>query len=64
MESAVGTYANIIAHELGHYLNLDHWEDKANVMNAVIYEKSSKLLQEQCVTARAAISYYWKAMLR
>jgi hypothetical protein len=64
MESAVGTYSNIIAHELGHYLNLDHWEDKANVMNAVIYEKSAKLVKDQCRAAREAINYYWKAMLR
>jgi hypothetical protein len=64
MESPVGTYSNIIAHELGHYLNLGHYSSTTNLMNALIYSTSTQLTSSQCSAARSAVSYWWKAMLR
>jgi hypothetical protein len=64
MESDVGTYSNIIAHELGHYLNLDHVNDESDLMNPIIYDGSTTLTQSQCNEARAAVSNYWTAMKR
>lgn len=64
LEAPVGTYSNIIAHELGHYLNLDHASDSSNLMNPTIYDSSTQLYSSQCTEARAAISAYWQAMLR
>ncbi len=64
LESAVGTYPNIIAHELGHYLNLPHVSDSTDLMNPVIYTTSTRLSSGQCSAALSAISYYWRAMRR
>ncbi len=64
LEASVGDYPNIIAHELGHYLNLDHYDSGANVMNTMIATNSTPLTSRQCETARAAVSDYWEAMLR
>lgn len=64
LEQPVGTYPNIIAHELGHYLNLDHYSDRSNVMSAVIYTTSTGLNSSQCSAARSAVAYYWQAMMR
>jgi hypothetical protein len=64
LESAVGTYPNLIAHELGHYLNLDHYSSSANLMNPIIYDTSSQLTSSQCNEARSAINYFWKKMKR
>ncbi|OFZ18492.1 MAG: hypothetical protein A2X94_00685 [Bdellovibrionales bacterium GWB1_55_8] len=64
LESIVGTYPNIIAHELGHYLNLGHVSDTTDVMNAIIYQGSTSLTATQCSQARAAAAYYWKSMYR
>jgi hypothetical protein len=63
-ESSVGTYGNIVAHELGHYLNLDHVNDQSDVMNPVIYDNSIGLYNSQCSAARAAATGYWGKMLR
>jgi len=64
MEKPVGTYANIIAHELGHYLNLLHVHDNSNLMNPIIYTRSTVIPREQCVTARQAAGYFWQAAWR
>ena len=64
MESDVGTYPNLIAHELGHYLNLDHAGDSTNLLSPIIYSTSTSLTTGQCNEAKAAIKGYWKAMLR
>ena len=64
LESAVGTYPNIIAHELGHYLNLPHVSDTTDLMNPVIYSTSTRLTSSQCSAALAAVTHYWSAMLR
>jgi hypothetical protein len=64
LESPVGTFPNIVAHELGHYLNLDHVSDTSDVMSPIIYSSSTSLTQAQCTAARAAATHYWSAMLR
>ncbi|MBC7692966.1 MAG: matrixin family metalloprotease [Methylotenera sp.] len=64
LEAAVGTFYPIIAHEIGHYLNLDHVSDSSNLMNPVIYGSSTGLTAGQCSAARSAAQSYWKSMLR
>jgi len=64
LEAPVGTYANIIAHELGHYMNLNHVSDASDLMNPVIYNYSVNLSVDQCNGARQAIEYYWTNMKR
>lgn len=64
LEEPVATFSNIIAHELGHYLNLSHVPDATDLMNPVIYATSSELTAAQCQTARSAATYFWWRMLR
>lgn len=64
LESTVGTFANIIGHELGHYVGLDHESDSSNLMNPVIYDDSTELTPAQCETAREIASSDWERMLR
>ena len=64
LEEPVGSFGNIIAHELGHYLNLDHMADTSDVMNAEIYQGSTRLTTSQCSAAKAAATSYWTAMQR
>lgn len=64
LERPVGAYPNIIAHELGHYLNLGHAKDAVDLMNPVIYKTSTRLSSSQCEIARAAAAYHWGAMHR
>ncbi len=60
LEKPVATFPNIIAHELGHYLNLEHVTDTTDVMNPVIYASSTKLYDEQSRTARLAAENFWR----
>lgn len=64
LESEVGENENIIAHELGHYLNLLHVTDSYALMNPVIYSNSLNIYDSQCSTARSAALYFWQNMLR
>lgn len=64
LERSVGTFANIIGHELGHYLNLLHVTDSTDLLNPIIYSNSTRLNQDQCNTARAAASFFWSKMYR
>ena len=64
LEEPVGTYTNIIAHELGHYLNLDHVNDTSDLMNPIVYISSNHLTASQCQASRSAAGYYWKMMQR
>lgn len=64
LERPVGTFSNIIAHEIGHYLNLDHANDASNLLNPIIYDTSSALYPSQCTVAREAINDYWPKMKR
>jgi hypothetical protein len=63
-ESTVADYPQIVAHELGHYLGLDHVDDPADVMDAIIYPDSTQLSQDQCDLARATAQDFWANMLR
>lgn len=64
IEQSVGTFANIIGHELGHYLNLQHMNGQLDLMNPVIFRDSTELQPSQCETARSTVKYYWSKMLR
>jgi hypothetical protein len=64
LEAAFGDYPNLIAHELAHYLNLDHVADPANLLNPVIYSDSTQLTGEQCRAMRAAATVFWPAQIR
>lgn len=64
LESPVSTNSNIIAHELGHYLNLLHVSDSYALMNPIIYSNSMNIYSSQCSTARSAALYFWQNMLR
>ncbi len=64
LESPVGKFGNIIAHELGHYLSLAHVGDASDLMNPIIYENSTQLASWQCTNARAAVQSYWQRMVR
>lgn len=48
MESSVADNDNITAHELGHYLGLDHASDEAELMNPIIYSTSTRLTPTEC----------------
>lgn len=64
LESPVGIYPNIIAHELGHYMNLNHVSDTGDLMNPIIYDGSTNLYTSQCSIARASLASYWTQVLR
>ncbi|OFY98490.1 MAG: hypothetical protein A2Z97_03915 [Bdellovibrionales bacterium GWB1_52_6] len=64
IEGAVGAYAPIIAHEIGHYLSLDHVSNQAELMNPVIYSTSTQLSEGECTAARASIDQSWAKMVR
>ncbi len=52
LEASVADNGNILAHELGHYLNLDHANDSANLMNPIIYNDSTVITRAQCEQMR------------
>jgi len=64
LEQPVGTFSNIVAHELGYYLNLYHLNDATDLMNPTIYTSSKKLTAQQCQTARKSVASNWREMLR
>lgn len=64
LERSVGGNAGLIAHEVGHYLNLNHVSNSANLMNPVIYPSSRTLSSAQCESVRQAALSVWSATLR
>ena len=64
IEKPMGNFPNIVAHALGHYLNLDQVNDRTDVMNPVIDSGSTRLTRTQCNTARSAANYFWTRMQR
>lgn len=53
LEAPVADNGNITAHELGHYLGLDHARDEAELMNPIIYKKSVRITLSECAQMRA-----------
>lgn len=64
MEAAVASNSNLISHELGHYLNLDHVNDSSSLMNPIVSQRSHRLEQSQCEEARHAARKHWRKMMR
>lgn len=64
LEQPVSRNANILAHELGHYLSLDHQSDPDFLMNPIIHRGSVLLSREECESARWAVRKFWKKMKR
>jgi hypothetical protein len=60
IERTVSTNANLIAHELGHYLNVLHVRDRGALMNPIVYTHSTNIPEDQCDTARSAAIYFWQ----
>jgi hypothetical protein len=59
LEATVAANAEIAAHELGHYLNLDHVNNSSNLLNPVVYSNSDDLTSSQCGTMRSAATNLW-----
>ena len=64
LEAPVADNVNIVAHELGHYLNLDHVSDQSDLMNPVVYPDSTTITADQCQTMRASAQDARKDALR
>ena len=64
MEASVSSVSGLLAHELGHYLDLQHTSDVYNVMNPTVFANSINIIDSQCSTARATAISFWGAALR
>lgn len=64
IEAPVATNGHLVAHELGHYLNLLHAQKDTSVMNPVIYRRSVDVSPDECALARDTARVAWAAMLR
>lgn len=64
IESVVAKNAPLVAHEIGHHLNLDHVSSASNMMNPVIYDTSTSLTPRQCESVRQAALTVHRAQLR
>ncbi|OFZ18671.1 MAG: hypothetical protein A2X94_14280 [Bdellovibrionales bacterium GWB1_55_8] len=64
LERPVASFSNIIAHEIGHYLNLLHADDSTFLMNPIIYKRSTRISSADCRRARSAARDFWSKMLR
>jgi hypothetical protein len=64
LERTVTSYPQILAHELGHYLSLDHKNDINSLMNPVVARQSVELSRQECKAARWAAKSYWREMMR
>ena len=53
LEAPVAANGNITAHELGHYLGLDHAHDHYELMNPIIYGDSIRITPAECRQMRA-----------
>jgi hypothetical protein len=63
-ERAVAGFSGVVAHELGHTLNLEHRDDPFDVMDPVVYQSSINLTDDQCREARATAVSFWGRALR
>jgi hypothetical protein len=63
LESPVAANANITAHELGHYLGLDHARGQYSLMNPVIFSRSTRLTPGECEKMRkTAVGFHFRAI--
>ena len=52
IEGPVADDTALVAHEMGHYLSLEHVSDSANMMNPTIYNSSTVIQSWQCARMR------------
>jgi hypothetical protein len=64
IDEPVARNANIIAHELGHYLDLLHIQNRSNLLSPVVGASSRDLTASQCSRARATAQGLFASMLR
>jgi hypothetical protein len=64
LERWVSGIPNMLAHELGHYLSLDHTDDPRNLMYPQLFDDTEELTRTQCQSARWAAKHFWPKMLR
>jgi hypothetical protein len=64
LERPVSSYPQILAHELGHYLSLDHTDDPRSLMSPLVHRDSVELTRQECQSARWAARTYWREMMR
>jgi hypothetical protein len=64
LEAPVARHPNLLAHEFGHYLNLNHAQGDTQLMNPTIYRRSNGLTPEECNQARSTVLTKWARMLR
>lgn len=55
MEAPVARNSQVVAHELGHYLSLEHVGDSSDMMNPVIYPGSTRITPLQCHEMLASV---------
>ncbi len=64
IEGPVAGDAPLVAHEVGHYLGLDHTSNTSNMMNPQIYDSSTEISVSQCEEARRVAQTDRAAALR
>jgi hypothetical protein len=64
LEAPVAEDAELLAHELGHYLSLGHAADPERLMHHLIYSTSRELTREECAAARSSAREFWRPMVR
>ncbi len=69
LSGAVAGDPEILGHELGHYMNLDHpveapKEVRSNLMNWRVYTDSHTLTAKQCNAARESVALSWQGTRR
>ncbi|OFZ23297.1 MAG: hypothetical protein A2X94_05185 [Bdellovibrionales bacterium GWB1_55_8] len=64
LEAQVATNGEIVAHEIGHYLNLDHVSTATNLLSPIVYKTSTVLTARQCEIVRQSAVDSWSAMRR
>jgi hypothetical protein len=64
VESGFANHAVTVAHELGHYMGLDHSGTNGNVLYPVVYSSNTSVTSGQCSSSRSINESYWEAMFR